>query len=65
MLTPNYFSDDEFIESKSPTISISHQRKLLEMQKINPLLTEEETIQIAKIYLSAIDRLLKENGKDF
>lgn len=58
-------TDNELISSKSPTIDTVTQRKLLELQKINPLLTEEESKQIMRVYLSALDRVMKENGKDF
>lgn len=58
-------TDNELISSKSSTIDIVTQRKLLELQRINPLLTEEESKQIMRVYLSALDRVMKENGKDF
>ena len=61
----NEFDDDnEMIHSISPTIDIPTQRKLAELRHVNPLLTNEEANQIFKVYLSALDRVLKENGKN-
>lgn len=54
---------EKMITSKSPTINIATQRKLAEMKDINPLLTQEEANKILKVYLSALDRLLEENGE--
>lgn len=61
---PFKVSDDRLIGSKTPTIDIPTQRKLQEIQKFNSLLTIEEAVAIMKIYSSAIDRVLKENGED-
>lgn len=57
--------DEEFIGSLSPTIDIVTQRKLAELQKINGMLTKNEATLIMKTYLLALNRIMKENGKDF
>lgn len=57
--------DDELIYSKSPTIGVVEQRKIAELQEINSLLTMEECKAIMRIYVSALERVMKENGKEF
>ena len=65
MSNSNNFSDDEMLISKSPTIDMVTQRKLAELQELNKLLTIKESNQIMKVYLSALNRIMKENGKEF
>lgn len=58
-----HIENDELIYSKSPTIGVVEQRKLIELQEINSLLTIEECKAIMRVYMSALERVMKENGK--
>ena len=59
----NTATDEQMISSKSPTIDITMQRKILEISKeMNKFLTEEEAKIILSTYGMAIERILKENN---
>ena len=53
--------EDRMLHSKSPTAGIQTQKQLMEMREVNLLLTEFEANEILKVYLSALERIFKEN----
>lgn len=56
--------DEKLIYSKSETIGVAEQRKLLELGRtLNRMLTVEEFTKIVIIYNGCIDRLMKESGE--
>lgn len=51
------------MDSKDNSITTSHQRQLLEITRyLSPSLTDEEFINIFKIYQGVIEREMRENN---